>query len=128
MARPQNVYGCRFCSTRLWVSTEALKDRSAPVGIVCFNCKYAETYSLDSNSRFYDSTAYYGRSDTDFGMFISTLVCEDTGCTTPLPVFFSRHIPTDKEEKRQEVSTWNWDRLKCPSGHSIPKPASTDST
>ena len=56
MARPQNVYGCHFCSTRLWVSTEALKDRSAPVGIVCFNCKYAETYSLDSNSRFYDST------------------------------------------------------------------------
>lgn len=128
MARPQNVYTCRFCDTRLWVSTETLRDRSAPVGIVCFNCKYAETYSLDDSSRFYDTTAYHGQSDTDFGMFLGRRACGKLSCTTTLPIFFSRHIPTSEEEKRQEVNSWNWDRLKCPSGHSIPKPASTEST
>jgi hypothetical protein len=92
------------------------------VGIVCFNCKYAETYALETNSRFYDSTAYYGQSDMDVGMFIGMVACDAPACTTLLPLFFSRHVPTDQEEKSQEVNAWIWDRLKCPSGHSVPQP------
>ena len=55
-------------------------------------------------------------------VFSGWLGCVERGCETPLPLFSLVSIPIEDEERRKELSTWQWDGLKCPSGHSIEKP------
>jgi hypothetical protein len=49
---------------------------------------------------------------------VSTLECAGEGCNTQLPLFAVWSADMPAEERRADISTWRWENLKCPQGHS----------
>jgi hypothetical protein len=54
--------------------------------------------------------------------FVHELKCAEHNCPTPLKVIAPRNHALTPKEKEKDVSTWEWDELRCPSGRLIPKP------
>ena len=44
------------------------------------------------------------------------------GCEHLVPLYGPPMSMNDAERKR-ELDSWNWDDLKCPEGHRIPRPS-----
>lgn len=94
------------------------------IGVVCHRHKSAETYFLSAKSPGWNpkdgAEVLENRSgDT---VHVSTLRCEREACKSRLPLFAYWRPGTSAEERRADISTWRWDHLRCPEGHSIPKP------
>jgi len=96
---------------------------AASVGIVCPHCKLVGSYSLFENSPDYNH-ADEGRWGRPLGdaEFQGWLKCEMKSCTTPLPLFAIWNATTTEEERKIDISTWKWENLHCPNGHTIEAP------
>jgi len=53
--------------------------------------------------------------------FVHELKCDERNCLTPLAVIAPRKIEPTRDEKEEDIFTWEWDELCCPSGHPISK-------
>src|SRR5438105_4296436 len=105
------VFGCRRCSTRLWLPVEIVNDAAA---LVCPNpqCRWVLSYSWK------DAEVWDSEKVPVFPL--GSLNCPD--CGTELPLFAFKQIPSDAKSRQEEFDTWMWNDLKCLNGHRIPKP------
>jgi len=81
-------------------------------------CQYSDT--RDAERPPLDRAIFLPRSvDT---VLVEWLKCGEEACKIPLPLFVQWSPTTTEEERKAEIKTWIWDGLRCPAGHSIPKP------
>ena|SRR5713226_5920401 len=127
------LFDCRQCSKPILLLAEKLGEVIVPLsshikelhsaGVVCPHCKTVESYSADKDSSNYDPTVKVVVPDqTVAPFFAGWLRCEEENCKTPLGLFSTEIVPIDDDKKRGLLATWKWGNVKCPSGHSIPKP------
>jgi hypothetical protein len=127
------VFLCRNCSIPIWLHSETLGRPFEPQGVrssnalsiavVCPHCKNVRSYSLAENSPDYDPKGTVVSADhiadtVPYGL----LECDAEDCKTRLPLVGVKSISTDDAKKKAELNSWNWDGLKCPTGHPISRP------
>jgi hypothetical protein len=99
MATPSyQVLRCTECSTPLALPLDVT---SGHVVAACSNCKSIRLYSV--------SEPGYGTPPTLLEKFKTDLPCPKAGCKHRMPLYALKR------------DSWNWDDLKCPSGHHIPE-------
>lgn len=108
----------------LFADPERLPNQHHAIVARCGTCKSVETYILHPQIEGYNpkdrpmgDTLLHG--DT---VRVTNIECVAERCGILLPLFAVWTPSTTEEERLAEISTWRWENLKCPKGHSIPKP------
>lgn len=132
--RLYRIFHCWRCSTPIVLPFDTLvplqstqephtKEIRHAVG-VCPSCKLAGIYSEDKESPYYDP-----RVDVVSGIQNKALdregwlECEaGDQCPTPVAIYVAASFPHTLEQWREEIATWTWEELHCPSGHRLRRP------
>ena len=93
------------------------------IAVSCGVCKRVENHTIEKRATHIgtEDTVEYQTRRAAYG-FVRKLRCAETGCPFPLTVIAPRNAAMTREEQEVDVSTWEWDELRCPKGHLIPKP------
>jgi len=127
------VFHCKSCGWPMSLRAETLghmfgtpgriSGAAHSVGVACLRCKHVRNYSLLRNSPDYNPLdgVEWARPFGDT-VSLEPLRCEVEGCKAQLPLFAMWSKTTTAEERRADMSTWQWDGLHCPQGHKIEAP------
>jgi hypothetical protein len=90
----------------------------------CDMCKSVETYILHPQIEGHNPKDRAMATSQHHGVpvHVTNLECVTEGCGILLPLFARWTPASTGQERLDEISTWRWENLKCPQGHSIPKP------
>ena len=130
---PYLVFHCKKCRRRIQFPQATIegplehlvhpsKDLP-PVSLSCGECGFVCTYVLpkDPLPTGTEDTVEYQQQRPVLG-FERELRCAQLDCRAPLRVTAPRKSAMTPEEQEEDVSTWEWDELRCPKGHPIPRP------
>jgi hypothetical protein len=108
----------------LFADQEHLANQSHAIAVRCDMCKSVETYILHRQVEGHNPKDRVMATPDDYGVpvHVTTLECVTERCRTLLPLFARWTPSTTEKERIAEISTWRWENLKCPEGHSMPKP------
>jgi hypothetical protein len=104
---------------------ESLSKEIRHVVAVCPDCKFAGIYSADKDSPHYDpQVRVVGGTQNATLDRAGWLECEGGDlCPTPIALFLRASFPNELEVWRDEIATWTWEDLHCPSGHRLRRPS-----
>ena len=99
---------------------EAPSKGSLSVAVSCCVCSHVENHTIESRPTRIgtEDTVEYQTQRPAYG-FVHELMCDERNCLTPLAVIAPRKSEPTRDQKEKDVFTWEWDELRCPSGHPI---------
>jgi len=125
---------CKDCGLPMMLHAEMIqqlfdgRDESSndyqAIAVACRLCKSVDTYILSKQITGYNpkDQVYLTESLYADVVFLDRLECEAEGCGIRVPLFADWSPASTAEERTADIGTWQWENLKCPKGHSIPKP------
>jgi hypothetical protein len=135
MVYPHLILNCKQCGSPMWLLADMIQplfaypvaqaNRFHAIAVACENCKSVNTYIL------HEDFPNHNPKDTVIGaepllrdvVQLESLVCEEEGCKTRLPLFALWSPAISIEERIADIGTWHWENMRCPLGHPIPRPA-----
>jgi hypothetical protein len=86
---------------------------TASVALSCRHCRRVSVYGLRGTAAPHPITGDY--------VFWRDMKCGEEGCNPPLRVIAVRTAEMSDEGQEADVATWEWDELRRPREHVIPK-------
>jgi hypothetical protein len=93
-----------------------------PIVAVCAHCKRVRNYDLARKSQSSPWGPMVYVPDSGWASF-GWLKCEGETCEFRITLFAKWNPKLSPAEQEEEQEKWDWKGLKCPAGHTIPKPA-----